>query len=223
MQFTGKLISFEGVDGCGKSTQMALAAARLSQNGCVVVSTLEPGGTNVGRAIRELVLKSGATELSPLAELALMFAARAQHISEVILPALNNGKVILCDRFTDSTVAYQGYGRGISFDLISVLEKTLIQGLRPDLTIVLDIPLAMAANRTVDRNRSAEESPTRFEIEGLDYFSRVREGYLEISRLEPQRVRVIEGQGSVEEVQNKIDQCIDAFLMNQPQRTSNAV
>lgn len=202
---------------------MALAAARLRQSGYNVVSTLEPGGTKVGQAIRELVLHSGAAELSPLAELALMFAARAQHISEIILPALNSGYVILCDRFTDSTFAYQGYGRGISLKVIADLENTLSQGLRPDLTLVLDIPPALAAKRTVDRNRSTEECPTRFEIEGLEFFSRVREGYLKISRREPQRISVIDGQGSIEEVHNRINQCIDAFLENQRPRTSNAI
>ena len=220
MKHSGKFITFEGLDGCGKSTQLDREASRLRQEGCPVVTTQEPGGTATGRKIREIVLHASAHPLSASTELALMFAARSQHIEEVILPALHAGKIVLCDRFTDSSVAYQGYGRGIAPDAIRTLEDLFCRGLRPDLTIILDIDPATGMTRARARNRAAQEKETRFEEEGLEFFRRVRQGYAEIARREPGRVRLIDGKGSVDEVHLKVHQEVhervrkvaDAFL-----------
>ncbi|MCZ6750311.1 MAG: dTMP kinase [Acidobacteria bacterium] len=215
MKHSGKFITFEGLDGCGKSTQLEREASRLRQQGLPVVTTQEPGGTATGRKIREIVLHATSHPLSASTELALMFAARSQHIEEVILPALHAGKVVLCDRFTDSSVAYQGYGRGIAPDAIRALEDLFCRGLRPDLTIILDIDPATGMNRVRARNRAAQEKETRFEEEGLEFFRRVRKGYEEIARQEPGRVRLIDGKGSVDDVHHEVHEQVrkaaDAF------------
>ncbi|MBI4458791.1 MAG: dTMP kinase [Acidobacteria bacterium] len=212
LKYPGKLITFEGLDGCGKSTQLAREAERLRQQGYTVFTTHEPGGTAVGQQIREIVLHTPAREVAPFTELALMFAARTQHIEQVILPALEAGQLVLCDRFTDSSVAYQGYGRGIPLDAILVLDKLLCHGVRPDLTLVLDIDTPVAAARTNGRNQAARETATRFEREGAEFFERVRNGYREIARQEPERVRLVEGRGSISEVQDRISNLVDTFL-----------
>ena len=155
MKYPGKLITLEGLDGSGKSTQLALESERLRGQGFQVTTTREPGGTAVGQEVRDIVLNMQVEAVTPLAELALMFAARAQHIEQVILPALRAGQLVLCDRFTDSSVAYQGYGRGISLEVIQGLENLLCQGVRPDLTVILEIDPATGARRTSHRNRAA--------------------------------------------------------------------
>ena len=212
MKHSGKFITFEGLDGCGKSTQLEREAARLRQQDLPVVTTQEPGGTATGQRIRDIVLHATSLKLSATTELALMFAARSQHIEEVILPALQAGKIVLCDRFTDSSVAYQGYGRGIAPDAIRTLEDLFCRGLRPDLTIILDIDPATGMNRARARNRAAQEKDTRFEEEGLEFFRRVRKGYEEIARLEPERVRIIDGKGSMDDVHRQVCKVVDAFL-----------
>lgn len=150
--------------------------------------------------------------LTRLTELTLMFAARTQHIERVILPAWESGELVLCDRFTDSSIAYQGYGRGIPLDVIRTLEMLLCQGVRPDLTLILDIDPETGALRTGARNRAALEPESRFEREGMEFFRRVQQGYHEIARLEPARVRLINGRGAVADVHNRIRDCIDRFL-----------
>jgi dTMP kinase len=208
----GKLITFEGLDGSGKSTQVALEAERLREAGVRVTVTREPGGTAFGHRLRELLLHAARERITPLAELALMFSARAQHIEQLILPALQAGDVVLCDRFIDSSVAYQGYGRGVSLQAIRELENCLCQGVRPDLTIVLDMDPETGAQRTSDRNRVAAEPATRFEQEGREFFERVRHGYREIARQEPERVRIVDGCGSVSDVHERVRQVVDEFL-----------
>lgn len=141
-----------------------------------------------------------------------MFAARSQHIEEVIRPALQAGRIVLCDRFTDSTVAYQGYGRGIPLDAIRALERLLCHDVRPDLTLLLDIDPETAAERTGSRNRAAQQADTRFEGESLDFFRRVRQGYLEIAQREPNRVRIIDNSGGIAEVHDDVQRAVDAFL-----------
>lgn len=212
MRYPGKLITFEGLDGCGKSTQLARQAERLRQRGVPVSATHEPGGTKVGQQIREIVLHAASDALAPFTELALMFAGRTQHIEQVIAPALQSGQVVLCDRFTDSSVAYQGYGRGISLEVIRTLEKSLCQGIRPDLTFVLDIDPQIGAQRTTARNRAVSEMASRFEREGLEFFERVRQGYRRIAEQEPERVRMVDGQGSIGEVHARISSLLDEFL-----------
>ena len=212
MKYPGKLITLEGLDGSGKSTQLALESDRLRGKGLRVTTTREPGGTAVGQQVRDILLQMQRETVTPLTELALMFAARGQHIEQVILPALRAGQLVLCDRFTDSSVAYQGYGRGIKLELVSGFEKLLCQGIRPDLTVILEIDPATGARRTSHRNRAASELPTRFEQEGIEFFERVRHGYREIAQQEPARVRLVDGQGSIAEVHERVRQAVDEFL-----------
>ena len=212
MKYPGRLITLEGLDGSGKSTQLALEAERLRSGGRRVTVTREPGGTVLGQQVREVVLHAARDGVTPLAELALMFAARAQHIEHLILPALQAGDLVLCDRFTDSSVAYQGYGRGVPLEAIQGLENWLCRGVRPDLTLILEIDADAAACRTGDRNRAASEPATRFEQEGIEFFERVRRGYEEIARQEPERVRVVNGRGAIGEVHERVRRAVDEFL-----------
>lgn len=212
MKPSGALITFEGLDGCGKTSQLELEAERLRRLSHAVIATKEPGGTSAGRRIRDIVLNGANGPLSPAAELALMFAARAQHLEEVIRPAIRAGRVVLCDRFTDSTIAYQGYGRGVALEQIEALDKILCHGLRPDLTLLLDITPEAAALRTAKRNRASHVPNTRFEEEGLEFFQRVRQGYMAIAKREPERVRIIEASRSIPEVEQSIAEFVDQFL-----------
>ena len=212
MKHSGKFITFEGLDGCGKSTQLEREASRLRRQGHTVTITQEPGGTATGRRIRDIVVRATSDPLSVPAELALMFAARSQNIEQVILPALQGGNIVLCDRFTDSSIAYQGYGRGISPDAIRALEDLFCRGLRPDLTLILDIDPETGMNRASERNRVAQEKESRFEMEGLEFFRRVRQGYEAIGTLEPGRVRLLDGKGSTDEVHNRVRELVDGFL-----------
>jgi len=212
LKYPGKLITLEGLDGSGKSTQLALEAERLRGKGFRVTATREPGGTALGQHVREIVLHAARDGVTPLTELALMFAARAQHIQQLILPALQSGDLVLCDRFTDSSVAYQGYGRGVPLEVILGLENWLCQGVRPDGTVILDLDPATGVRRTGDRNRAASQPATRFEQEGIEFFERVRLGYREIARQEPNRVRIVDGRGSMAEVHERVRQAVDEIL-----------
>lgn len=189
-----------------------MTAEHLRGLGFSVKTTREPGGTPLGRQIRDLVLNASGDSLTAATELALMFAARAQHLEQVILPALRSGAVVLCDRFTDSSVAYQGYGSGVPLDTIRTLETLLCQGVRPDWTLVLDVDPEIAARRAGERNREARQAENRFEKEGLEFFQRVREGYRAIARQEPARVRIIDARGSVAETQQAVRRSIEEFL-----------
>jgi dTMP kinase len=209
---SGVFITFEGLDGCGKTTQMELQVERLRGRGLEVLGTKEPGGTAVGQQIRDIVLNAAIGPVSAPAELALMSAARAQHLCEVINPAIAAGKLVLCDRFMDSTIAYQGYGRGLSMDMIYNLHALLCNKAKPDLTIYLDISPETAAARTASRNLAAHQPTTRFEYEGIDFFRRVHCGYMDIAAREPQRFRMLDGTGTVDQVQQAVSRTIDAFL-----------
>ena len=209
---TGALITFEGLDGCGKTTQLELEAKSLRQDGWLVTETKEPGGTPVGRRIREIVLNADHGPLCAATELALMLAARAQHIHEVLQPALEAGRVVLCDRFTDSTIAYQGYGRGVPLDQLETLDRILCQSFRPHLTLIIEINPETAAERTGNRNRATNQRETRFEDEGLEFFRRVQHGYRRIAKQEPGRVHVVDGRGTLEEVHERIRLVAGRFL-----------
>jgi dTMP kinase len=200
----GKFITFEGLDGSGKSTQIANLARSLRARGISVTVTREPGGTTTGEKIREVLLHSTTSGLSPLAEMALMFAARAQHIREVILPALAEGRVVLCDRFTDSTEAYQGGGRKLETKAVLTLHEMLCGGLQPDLTILLDNEVSFSIDRARKRNRRnknahPEKDENRFEQESRAFFGRVRNAYLAIAAREPQRVHTVNARGTPRE------------------------
>lgn len=199
----GRFITFEGLDGCGKSTHLGRLAATLRGEGLEVVTTREPGGSPMGERIRGLLLDSRTIGVAPLAELALMFASRAQHISEVIMPALNRGAWVLCDRFTDSSEAYQGAGRQLGADSVMALHRVLCLGLQPDLTILLDNDVSDSVDRARRRNSAPgrEVDENRFEQENRAFFQRVHEQFLAIARREPQRVVVIDARRSKDVVQ----------------------
>jgi len=207
----GKFITFEGLDGCGKSTQLKKLAAEFTAQGVSVVVTREPGGTPTGEKIRQLLLDTKTSSLTALAELALMFAARAQHIAEVIQPALAEGKVVLCDRFTDSTEAYQGGGRKIGSEAVLALHRILSGSLQPDLTILMDSDVVKSVDRARRRNQTQagtddrkKGDENRFEQESRAFFGRVRSAYLAIAAREPQRMVVVDARGTPEETHRRI-------------------
>ena len=196
---TGKLISFEGGDGAGKSTQLSLLSGDLEALGRRVILTREPGGTRLSEQIRSWVLHESST-LCKQAELLLIFAARAQHISEVIRPALLRGDWVLCDRFTDASYAYQGGGRGIPVGFIQQIEAVSTEGMRPDLTLLLDLPVIQGIERSVGRGQGSD----RFEEQDLEFKQRVRQAYLDRQSDEPDRIRIINATKSVESVHTQI-------------------
>jgi dTMP kinase len=206
----GKFITFEGLDGTGKSTQIEKLAKALRTRGVSVVVTREPGGTPTGEKIRHVILDSATTGLAPMAEMALMFASRAQHIHEVILPAMNSGKIVLCDRFTDSTEAYQGSGRKLGSTAVLELHRILGDDLQPDLTILMDSDVATSVerarrrNQRSSRNGRSQKDENRFEQESRAFFTRVRHGYLAIARRETDRVVVIDARGTPYQTHSKI-------------------
>jgi len=219
MSRRGKFITFEGLDGTGKSTQMRKLAVVLRAAGYKVVETREPGGTATGEKIRRVLLDSTTEGLSPLAEMALMFASRAQHIAEVIQPALDRGQIVLCDRFTDSTEAYQGNGRKLGSEAILKLHRILCGDLQPDLTILLDSDPAKSVGRARRRNQRASHGSNhgshknstktyhdenRFEQETRAFFARVREGYMTIAKREPQRVIAVDASGTPRQTHGRI-------------------
>jgi dTMP kinase len=206
----GKFITFEGLDGTGKSTQMRKLAAVLRKAGHKVVETREPGGTATGEKIRKVLLDSGTAGLNPLAEMALMFASRAQHIAEVIEPGLAAGAIVLCDRFTDSTEAYQGSGRKLGSEAVLDLHRVLCGNLQPDLTILMDSNPHASVSRARRRNQKASKSSShghdenRFEQETRGFFGRVREGFMAIAKREIARVVLVDARGTPGQTHQKI-------------------
>lgn len=202
MSRRGKFITFEGLDGTGKSTQMRKLAAALRAAGHKVIETREPGGTPTGEKIRKVLLDSGTAGLAPLSEMALMFASRAQHIAEVIEPGLAAGNIVLCDRFTDSTEAYQGSGRRLGSEAVRELHRVLCGNLQPDLTLLLDSNPHASVSRARRRNKRASKNvgrghdENRFESETRAFFGRVRDGYMVIARREPGRVATVDARGT---------------------------
>ena len=205
----GKFITFEGLDGTGKSTQIARLGKSLRSRGYSVVVTREPGGTVTGEKIRYVILDSATTGLDPMAEMALMFASRAQHIAEVIEPALAEGKIVLCDRFTDSTEAYQGGGRKLGNKPVLALHRILCRDLQPDLTILLEFDLATSIERARRRNLAKskanvdQKDENRFEQETRAFFSRTRQAYEAIAHRES-RVVVVDASGSPSQTHTKV-------------------
>jgi dTMP kinase len=218
MSRRGKFITFEGLDGTGKSTQMRKLGAVLRQTGYKVIETREPGGTPTAEKIRKVLLDSGTAGLSPQAEMALMFASRAQHIAEVIEPGLAAGNIVLCDRFTDSTEAYQGSGRRLGSEPVRELHRVLCADLQPDLTILMDSNPQASVNRARRRNQRTSKTSSRghdenrFEQETRSFFARVREGYLAIAKREPQRVVVVDARGTPEQTHHKILEVLSSRL-----------
>lgn len=210
MSRRGKFITFEGLDGTGKSTQLRKLASSLRAAGHSVVETREPGGTATGEKIRRILLDSKTVDLGSGTEMALMFASRAQHLSEVIEPALADGKIVLCDRFTDSTEAYQGHGRKLGSKVVLELHRLLCHGQQPDLTILLDSSPTSSVGRARRRNQReghghhGHTDENRFEQETKAFFVRVHEGFLAIARREPHRVVLVNASGTPSQTHLKI-------------------
>lgn len=200
----GFFVSFEGLDGCGKTTQINRLAARLHTLGITPVVAQEPGGTRLGCAIRALLLDSTNSDLQPMPELLLYFASRAQNLAEVILPALEADRVVLCDRFTDASVAYQGYGRDLGMEPVRRLSAVACEGMQTDLTLWLDIDPETALARARTRNELQDRDEGRMEAETLAFFLRVRRGYADLHQAEPHRVRRIDGGGTANSVAQAI-------------------
>lgn len=203
----GFFISFEGIEGTGKSTQASLLSAYLQQHEWTVIRTREPGGTAISLKIRELLLSLDNREMDPVTELLLYNAARVQHIREVIDPALERGEIVICDRFSDSTLAYQGYGRGIDRTMILALDKLATKGMRPDLTLLLDIDVETGLKRNREINKR-----DRLELEDIAFHEKVRAGFLRMAEEEPDRIRIIDCSGSIETIHRDILKTVAAFL-----------
>ncbi|MBH3311423.1 dTMP kinase [Pseudomonas mosselii] len=204
---SGLFITLEGPEGAGKSTNRDYLAARLREQGVDVVMTREPGGTPLAERIRELLLAPSEERMAVDTELLLMFAARAQHLAEVIRPALARGAVVLCDRFTDATYAYQGGGRGLPVERIAILEAFVQGELRPDLTLVFDLPVEVGLSRAAARGRL-----DRFEQEGQAFFEAVRQAYLKRAGQQPQRYRLLDAAQPLSAVQQAIDALVPSIL-----------
>ena len=196
----GVFITFEGPDGSGKSTQARMLAERLRGEGRPVLESVEPGGTPIGQQIRRILLDPINRELTPLAELLLMFAARAQNVEQWILPALAEGKIVISDRFTDSSVAYQGAGRGLGWETVLELDRIACHGLVPDLTICVDIDSETGLARAAGRG----SSETRLEEQAIEFHRKAREAYHELARREQRRFRLIDGRGTPEAIAAKV-------------------
>lgn len=202
-----RFISFEGGDGSGKSTQLKLLADYLSERGHACLCTREPGGTGLGKMIRKALLEVGDEKISPETELFLYLADRAQHVSEVIRPAFSAGKIVLCDRFTDSTLAYQGYGRGVDLEKLREMNRIASGGVVPDVTFLLDCPVAVGLSRTARRiqeQRAGDGREDRFEREEAEFHDRVRRGFQQLAGAEPERIRRLDAARSVAQVQDEI-------------------
>lgn len=196
----GWFITFEGIDGSGKTTQFRMLGNWLRDRGKEAIETVEPGGTAIGREIRRILLDPANTDIQPRAELLLYFASRAQNVDQVIRPGLESGRIVLCDRFTDSTLVYQGAGRGIDTNVVLDLDRIACRGLKPDLTFLIDIDLETSLARAKRRNDRIGQSESRIDEESAAFHERVRQGYLALARSEPDRFVVIDGRGAIGEV-----------------------
>lgn len=208
----GLFITFEGPDGSGKSSQLRMLAERLRAEGWDVLETQEPGGTPIGLQIRRVLLDAANQELCPTAELLLMFAARAQNVDQWILPALAKGTIVLCDRFTDSTLVYQGAGRGLGADVVYEVDRIACRGLVPDLTLVIDIDTETGLARARHRNDQTQAVETRIDQQAVSFHRKVREAYRQIAADEPGRIRLIEGSRSREEVAEDVWAALSPLL-----------
>ncbi|MDX6612146.1 MAG: dTMP kinase [Blastocatellia bacterium] len=206
----GVFITFEGIDGSGKSTQMRLLAGALREQGLAVLTTREPGGTPLGQRLRAALLDVDEL-VDPLAELLVFAADRAQHVRTVLRPAVAAGHVVFSDRYADATVAYQGAGRGFEKKLIDEIVTLATDGLKPDLTLIFDLPVAECVARTRRRHES-KNTGDRIDSENIEFHTRVREGYLRIAAAEPERVRVIEATGATQETHQKVSDIVIACL-----------
>jgi len=211
----GTFITFEGIDGSGKSTQLRLLGNFLRANGCDVLLTREPGGTTLGVRLRAALLDA-MEEVDPLTELLVFAADRAQHVRRMLRPALEAGRVVISDRYADATVAYQGAGRGFSTELITQIVQLATEGLKPDLTLLFDVSIEESTTRTTRRSTSRSTSGKaprdRLDIENADFHTRVRDAYLQIALAEPERVKLIDTSGPVEQTHERVKEIMIPFL-----------
>jgi len=210
----GTFITFEGIDGSGKSTQLRLLGNFLRANRCDALLTREPGGTTLGVRLRAALLDA-MEEVDPLTELLVFAADRAQHVRRLVRPALEAGRLVISDRYADATVAYQGAGRGFGPELISQIVQLATEGLKPDLTLLFDLPIEESTSRTARRSTgktATRISPDRLDIENSDFHARVRDAYLQIALAEPDRVKLIDTSGPVEQTQERVKEIIIPFL-----------
>jgi dTMP kinase len=212
MRARGLFISFEGLDGSGKTTQMRRLAKRLRARGHVVLETVEPGGTEIGGKIRQVLLDAANQELSPIAELLLYFASRAQNVDERIGPALRRGEIVLADRFTDSTLVYQGCGRGLGAETVLALDRIACRGLKPDLTLLVDIDVETSLARARARNAAEPAGETRMDEQSLEFHRKVYEAYQALAAGEPERIRRIDGRAAIEEIELAIWDVVSAHV-----------
>lgn len=200
----GLFVTFEGTDGCGKTTQIGLLKTYLENKGFNVILTREPGAKGLGTKLREILLNYDG-EVSSNCESFLFLADRAQHVDTIIKPAIERGEIVLCDRHTDSTVAYQGYGRGLDLNQINMLNNIATSGLKPDITFVFDIDIETAQERV-------GKSKDRMESAGLEFFKRVRQGYLEIAKSEPERVKVLDATQEIDKISQAVIRYINKLI-----------
>jgi dTMP kinase len=212
MQKGGRFITFEGIDGSGKTTQMRMLAERLRREGREVLEAVEPGGTAVGAQIRRILLDSTNQDLRPTTELLLYFASRAQNVEQCILPALSAGKIVLCDRFTDSTLAYQGCARGLGEETVLTLDRIACHGLSPDLTLLVDLDLETGLARARVRNTGTTGSETRMDDQSVEFHRKVRAAYLDLAKKHAARFRVIDGRGTPEFVAARVWESVAAYV-----------
>ncbi|MDD4239391.1 MAG: dTMP kinase [Desulfotomaculaceae bacterium] len=204
----GKFLVFEGIDGSGKTTQLKLLGDKLSTRGYPVLYTREPGGTRIGETVRELLLDPQHSELVPVAEALLYAAARAQHVAQVIMPALQEGKIVLCDRFLDSSLAYQGFGRGLDVGQLEILNEAATAGLKPDLVLLLDFLCDTGMKRITGSGRGVD----RIEQEDRAFHRKVRAGYLKLAGRDPSRYRVIDANRAIEQIHHDIVGVVEEIL-----------
>jgi dTMP kinase len=209
----GLFLNFEGMDGCGKTTQARMVAERLRREGYEVLESVEPGGTPIGQQVRRILLDPANEALCARAELLLYFACRAQNVEQWVAPALARGAIVVTDRFTDSTMAYQGYGRGLGREVVLALDGIACRGVAPDLTVIVDIDLDTSLERARARNSAVEGNvETRMEEQAAEFYRRVREGYREMVRLEPHRFAVVDGRGDIRAVARAVWEAVEGKL-----------
>ncbi|MFQ6031296.1 MAG: dTMP kinase [Candidatus Zixiibacteriota bacterium] len=214
----GFFITFEGIDFCGKTTQAKKLANYLRKKGYAVVLIREPGGERISEKIRKILLSKRNKEITHITELLLYSASRAQLTQRVILPALEQEKIVICDRYSDSTLAYQGYGRGLNKGMVEYLNQVSSSGLSPDLTILLDVPVEISLKRKTKENK--KKTVDRLEKEKFEFHQRVRDGYLKIAEKNKKRIKIIDGRKDQEKTWEKVNSSVDSFFSSLKAQTS---